>query len=222
MDLNRKVAKVAGLMSLFYIATGIGSMVVFNMATGGAGETSAKLVSLAQHAPLLRLNVLLNLITFFIAITLAVSLYVLTRDQNHYLAKLALCCRATESIFSAISAVCALMLLSVLTAPNSTATQTLGFLLLQLDSPIFLISASCFAVGSTIYSYLFLRARSIPVPLAWLGVIASLVLVVELPLQFTEILSGLVTQFIWLPMFLFEVTLALWFLVKGINITATQ
>ena len=79
-----------------------------------------------------------------------------------------------------------------------------------------LISATCFAVGSLLYSYLFLRARSIPVPLAWLGVVASVLLVVALPLQLAGFLQGPVTDFIWLPMLAFEVPLALWLLIKGV------
>jgi len=55
----------------------------------------------------------------------------------------------------------------------------------------------------------------IPAPLAWLGVAASVLLVVGLPLQLAGFLGGPVTSFIWLPMLAFEVPLALWLLVKG-------
>jgi drug/metabolite transporter (DMT)-like permease len=82
-----------------------------------------------------------------------------------------------------------------------------------------IIAATCFALGSTLYSYLFLRARSIPVPLAWLGVLASILLVVVLPLQLAGFIQGPVTNFVWLPILVFEVMLALWLLIKGV---ATQ
>ena len=71
-------------------------------------------------------------------------------------------------------------------------------------------------MGSTLFSYLFLRARSIPVSLAWLGVFASVLLVVAVPLQLAGFLRGPVTSFIWIPMLAFEVTLALWLLIKGV------
>ena len=45
------------------------------------------------------------------------------------------------------------------------------------------LSATLFAAGSTLFSYLFLRGRMIPIALAWLGVVASGLLVVVLPLQ---------------------------------------
>lgn len=47
-----------------------------------------------------------------------------------------------------------------------------------------------FAVGSTIFSWLLLRGRLIPVPLAWLGVIASALLAVILPLQVAGLFGG--------------------------------
>jgi Domain of unknown function (DUF4386) len=83
-----------------------------------------------------------------------------------------------------------------------------------------------FAVGSTIFSWLLLRGRMIPVPLAWLGVIASVLLVVILPLQLAGLFGGLmswsapVTWLVWLPMLVFEVVLALWLLIKGVAMPA--
>ncbi len=55
----------------------------------------------------------------------------------------------------------------------------------------------------------------IPVALAWLGVLASILPVVCLPLQLAGLLGGPVTSFIWLPMLVFEVALALWLIIRG-------
>jgi hypothetical protein len=85
-------------------------------------------------------------------------------------------------------------------------------------------AAIFFAVGSTLFCWLLLRGRMIPVPLAWLGVIASALLVVILPLQLAGLFggpmawSGAVTWLVWLPMLAFEVVLALWLLIKGVNV----
>lgn len=79
-----------------------------------------------------------------------------------------------------------------------------------------------FAVGNTIFSWLLLRGRLIPVGLAWLGVIASTLLVILLPVQIAGYLGGPrawaspVTWAVWLPVLVFELTLAAWFLTKGI------
>lgn len=79
-----------------------------------------------------------------------------------------------------------------------------------------------FAVGSTLFSWLLLRGQMIPIPLAWLGVIASVLLVVILSLQLTGLFGGptdwsaSATWLVWLPMLVYEVVLALWLLIKGV------
>jgi hypothetical protein len=89
-------------------------------------------------------------------------------------------------------------------------------------------AAIYFAVGSTIFSWLLLRGRMIPVILARLGVFASLVLVVILPLQRAGALGGATgwsssaAWIIWLPMLAFEVLVALWLLIKGVRAPAAQ
>jgi hypothetical protein len=226
--LIKKAERIAGSMFLFYIAISIISMAISNQATSGADGVAAKLSSIAQHLPLMRLTALLSLFTFFVAAVLAVALYVLTRNQNPYIALLALCCRIAEGIVIAFSAVWTLGLMSVATAStiatasDSATAQALGGFLMQQDGSSTIISATCFAVGSTIYSYLFLRARSIPVLLAWFGLFASMLLVVALPLQLLGFLSEAVNIFIWLPVLVFEVMLALWLLFKGVTVTVIQ
>ena len=77
-------------------------------------------------------------------------------------------------------------------------------------------SAIFFAVGSLLFSWLLLRGRMIPVALAWLGVLASVLWVVGLPLQLIGVLPDSVTWFIYLPMAAFEIPFALWLLIKGV------
>jgi TonB family protein len=70
--------------------------------------------------------------------------------------------------------------------------------------------------------YLFLRGRMIPVALAWLGVLASVLLVVGLPLQIAGVLRGSITQLMYLPMLAFEIPLGLWLLIKGVAAPAQK
>jgi hypothetical protein len=83
-------------------------------------------------------------------------------------------------------------------------------------------SAIFFAVGSTLFCWLLLRGRMIPTALAWLGVVASVLLVVILPLQLAGLFDGSmswsasITWIVWLPMLVFEVAFALWLLIKGV------
>ena len=129
---------------------------------------------------------LLSMITSFSALVLGVTLYAITREQAPDVALLALTCRVIEAI------------------PSHEG------------------GAIYFAVGSTLFSWLLLRGRMIPVALAWLGVVASGLLVVILPLQRAGLFnvasgwSSSLTWLMWLPMLVFEVALAVWFLTKGV------
>ena len=198
-------SRIAGFTYLFYIAVAFPSMVLFDRATSGEGM-AAKLASMAQHATDVRVAVVLSLLGCFSALVLAVTLYAITREQDSDLAMLALTCRVAEGVTGAVSIPATLGLLWL------AAAQALGAFVLQ-GSP--LVAATFFAVGSTLFSWLLLRGRMIPSALAWLGVVASILLVVALPLQLAGLLHGAVTQLMWLPMAVFELVVALWLMIKG-------
>jgi hypothetical protein len=163
-------ARIAGFAFLLYIAAGLASMAV-----GSRPPTTA----------------MLSLLMSFSALVLGVTLFAITREQNHDLALFAMACRIVEAI------------------PGDASR-----------------SAIFFAVSSLIFCSLLLRGRMIPVALAWLGVVASVLLVGVLPLQLAGLLGGRtswsasVTWFVWLPMLVFEVALAFWLLVKGVATSA--
>jgi hypothetical protein len=135
----------------------------------------------------------LTLVTSLSAVILGVALYAITRDENQDLAMLAMMCRIVEAI-------------------PLGATR----------------SAFFFAVGSTIFCWLLLRGRMIPPALAWLGVVASAFLVVVLPLQTAGLFASRATWYsgitwlMWMPMLAFELTVAVWFIVKGVDAPARR
>jgi hypothetical protein len=212
-------SRIAGFTYLFYIAVGILGMVLFNPASGVEG-VAAKLAAIGQHATDARIGIFLNLLCSFSALVLAVTLYNLTRDEDPDLAMLGLTCRVGEGVIGAVLMFADLGLLWLATAagpdaPDAATAQTLGAFFFKMGNWSPTIGAIFFAVGSTLFSYLLLRGRMVPVALAWLGVLASILLVVLLPGQLAEFIKGPVLDWMWLPALVFEVTLALWLIVKG-------
>lgn len=213
-------ARIAGFTFLFYIVVGMLGMVLFNPAAGVEG-TAAKLAAIAGHATQVRIGICLNLLCSFSALVLAVTLYSITREEDPDLAMLGLTCRVGEGVIGAVFMFADLGLLWLVTAtganaPDPAAAQALGAFLFKMGSWSPTIGAIFFAVGSTIFSYLLLRGRMIPVALAWLGVFASVLLAVLLPGQLAGFIKGPVLDWMWLPALAFEVTLALWLLLKGV------
>lgn len=190
--------RLAGTAFLLYIAAGVTSMAY------AAG-------------PLL--DVVLSYIMCFSALTLAVTLHAITRVQDPDIAMLGLTFRAGEGILGAIYLSSQRSLLSLAgTSGADTAAgtaQVLNAFIHGAGRSNALVAGMFFAMGSTCFSWLLLKGRMIPVALACLGVAASLLLVVGLPLLFANVLRGPVNVYIWLPMLAFEVPLALWLLVKG-------
>jgi hypothetical protein len=216
---RRTNARIAGIAYLLYIAAAFPSMVLSGRATAGDGM-AAKLATMALHATDVRVAQVLSLIGCFCALVLAVTLYAITRDEDRDLAMLGLTCRVAEGTIGAASIPVTLALLAIATAtgadaPDPAAARALGAFVL---GQTWLIGATFFAVGSTLFSWLLLRGRMVPSWLAGLGVIASALAVVVLPLQLAEVLTGLVTQLVWLPVAVFEVVVAVWFIVKGVAV----
>ncbi|MGZ6028740.1 MAG: DUF4386 domain-containing protein [Myxococcaceae bacterium] len=180
-------ARIAGITFLLYIVSGL------------------------LRAPDVRAGVLLTLVQNFSALVLAVTLYAITRDVDPDIALFGFACRLVEGVLGAMFIPMRLAL-EGLDLGSGRGFETL---LLGARSWNQILTATFFAVGSTALSWLLLRGRLVPRALAWIGVVASVLLVVGLPLQLAGVLTRPVTQLMWIPMALFEIPLALWLLVRG-------
>ena len=211
-------ARVAGVAYLLYIAVAFPSMLLSGRATAG-DDVAAKLTTMAQHAGDVRLAAVLGLTGCLCALVLAVTLYAVTRDEDRDVAMLGFACRVAEGITGAVGIPATLALLSLAmtrsaNAPAMDAAQAVGALVLRQSSAV---GAWFFAVGSTAFCWLLLRGRMIPMPLAWLGVVASVLLVIALPLQIGALMPARLMALIWLPMAAFEIPVGVWFIAKGVR-----
>lgn len=208
-------ARIAGFTFLLYIVVGITAMFLHGQAIAGT-DSASKLAAIAQHEPTMRVLLLLDLIQALCAIVLGVTLYGLTRVQDHDIAMMGLACRIIEGMIASFTVpqTLALLWLAKLSgdAADTAATHLLAAYLMR--SGVAFI-ATFFAVGSACFAYLLMRGRMIPTILAWIGVVASLLLVICLPLQLAGVLSGPATNYVWIPMIFFEVPLGVWWLIKG-------
>lgn len=214
-------ARVAGAAYLLYIGVAFPAMLIDERATRGEG-LEAQLASMAQHTGDLRLSALLSLLGCMMAVVLAVTLYAVTRTEDEDVARLGLACRLAEGVLGAAGVQASARLLWLATAAGGTASDVAaahtlgGFLLHSGEGWGVMIGGWFFAVGSTAFCWLLLRGRMIPVALAWLGVAASILAVLVLPLQFLGVVSGTVAQLIWIPMAAFEIPGGIWLLLKGV------
>ena len=221
-------ARIAGFTYLFYAAIGICIELLMHQARAADGD-AAKIARIGQYATNVRLSVVITLLECLSSLVLGVTLYGITRDEDHELAMLGLVCRVAEGVLGSIHNIPAYLGLLWLAdagvgtgVPDiSTANALRAFLLMPGASVP--LGAFFFAVGSLVFSYLLLRGRMIPGPIGWLGVFASGLLVLLLPLQLAGFLTGpLAGYYEWLPALVFQIVLALWLLIKGVATPATR
>jgi hypothetical protein len=214
-------ARIAGVTYLFYTAIGIGSEMLMHQARGG-GSGTEMIASIGAHATDVRLTIFIVVLEAFSALVLAVTLYGITRAVDHELATLGLVCRTAEGILGTLSIPGYAGLLWLANEgvgagiPDVATMNALrGFLLMP--GPSVPIGSIFYALGSTLFCYLFLRGRMVPVAIAGLGVFASALLVVTLPLQLAGFSTGpLRGYYQWLPALAFQLVLAGWLLIKGV------
>jgi hypothetical protein len=217
-------SRIAGVTFLLYIAIALSSMYVDGLIKRDAVDVAARLANIAESTSLMKLQIVLTLLSALCAITIAVTVYGLTRHIDRELALFAYVFRVAEGIIIILATLIVIALIvvasnaAVPTADNS-AYLAMGTVLLGIERVIGMsIAAFCFTLGSAFYSYLFIKGRSIPVALAWLGFISSVILLIAVPLQLVGILQeGLLTSLMWMPMLLFEVILSFWLMVKGVR-----
>ncbi len=220
-------ARIAGFTYLFYAAIGICYELLMHQATGVYGD-AAKLTRIGQYAINVRLTILIALLECLSSLVLAVTLYGITRHEDHELAMLGLVCRVAEGVLGSLNNIPSYLGLLWLAKAGvgtgvpdlPTKNALLAFLLMPGTSVP--IGSIFFAVGTLIFSYLLLRGRMVPVSIAWLGVFASGLLAVTLPLQLAGFSTGSLTGYYqWLPALVFQVVLALWLLIKGVATPST-
>jgi uncharacterized protein DUF4386 len=185
-------ARAAGVTFLVYIAAGVSGM------TGLRGALA---------------DIVLSLVMCCSAFVLAVTLYRVTCVEHPDIAMFGLACRVAEGI---VGAAFMSVYLALPSLPDTDAGHAIRAFVLNARNWNVLLSATLFAIGSTAFTWLLLRGRMIPIAIAWLGVAASLALLVGLPLQLAGILARSLALLMWLPMLVFEVTAAIWLIVKGV------
>ena len=232
---RRTNAKAVGFAFLVYIAAALSGMILSSRAASGEG-IAARLAGIARHAPIMRLAVVLGLVGCFCALVLAVTLYAITRDQDPDLALLAMTCLFANGVIGAVSLPRDVGKLWLATAagtdaPDPAANEgsvgfelraAMGALLMKLPNWNPTVGETFFAVGCMIFAWLLLRGLMVPVALAGLGVFASILPVILLPVRLVGIPLGPANELMWLPMLVFEVVLAFWLIFIGAAVPARR
>jgi hypothetical protein len=221
---QQTAARIAGLLYLFTSATAIFAEIFVRGRLIVRGDAVQTARNVAASERVFRLGIASDLITVLGVIALIWALYIVLKPINGNVALLAAFWRLAEASILAVSvgnALAAVLLLSGADSMQAFGTQqlqALAGLFVNLQGAGWRIGFVFLGLGSTVFSYLWLKSRYIPRALAAWGVFSSLVLaVVTLALMVFPNSATFVTLVSMAPMGVYELTLGFWLLAKGLR-----
>lgn len=218
-------ARLAGAMYLLTMATALFGEAYVRaslLVSESAAKTAENLIASNQ---LYRLGLVTDLLTFAGVIVLVWALYQLLRPVDRRLAALAAFFRLVEVAVHISALAFGVAALSLLARGEFTQGFTdaqlysLAGFALRAQGAGLSLGFIPLGLGSAVFAYLLLRSGYVPRVLAGGGVVASLLLALY---SLGVVLSPATTDFFYLamgPMFLYEVSLGLWLLVRGVNLS---
>lgn len=224
MNSTRKLAITAGVV--FIIATV--AVLLAGMLVPDLTDANY-LTSLSANAPQVAVGALLFLIAYFASAGIAVVMYPVLKTWNGGLALGSVIFRAIEAAFYMFSLVCLLSLLTLgqqftgaagAAAADRTSLQAIGDLLLSLRQHAILAAVFAFSVGAFLYYCLFFQSRLVPRWLSGWGIVAVILMLaacVRALFSDTTVSGYILLAF---PIFLQEMVLAVWLIVKGFSSSA--
>jgi len=222
MNPTRKIAVITGV--IFIIAT-VAPLLAPSLVPVPTDANT--LTGFSAEPTQVAAGALLYLIGYFACAGIAVAMYPVLKERNAGLALGSVIFRTIETAFYLAGLACLLSLLALgqrftsAAAADRATLQAIGDLLVNLRDHVALFAVFAFCVGASMYYTLFFRSRLIPRWLSGFGIVAIVLLGVACVLALFS--GNRITSYIPLaaPIFLQEMVLAVWLIVKGFDPSAS-
>lgn len=223
-----KAARIAGAAYLLTMATAIFNQAFVRGSLLVRGDATRTAQNIIESERLFRIGIAADIVTSTGVVVLLWALYVLLRPVGRDLALLAACLRLVEvgahyvAILFSLGALTLLSGAEYLTPLDTGQSQSLARVFLSMHGAGLNLGFVLLGLGSAIFACLLFRSRYVPRALAAWGVFASLLLAAT---AFAVILFPGLSRFAMgamVPMFVYEVTLGFWLLLKGARVAPDQ
>jgi hypothetical protein len=189
-----------------------------------AAETARNIVA---NETLFRLGIAGNLIVFMADVVLIAALFVILERVNRNLALTAAFFRLIETGLLVLVTLNDLAVLRILSgaeymqAFEPARLAGMARLAISAHNDAYRMGLLFFGLGSSVFALLWLKSAYVPKTLAALGIFASaLVAMCMFAFVISPALARIVTvQYYAAPIFLFEVGLGLWLLIRGLRVS---
>jgi hypothetical protein len=216
-------ARLAGFLYLAIIVTSLLSLFLVEGRLVVDGDWAATSQRIAANQTLFRAGLVYELVMFAGVIALAWALFVILRGVDRNRALLALLWRMAEAVVGAVTVLLGVLVVLLVGSPDARAGLEPGELhalvevLLTARAIGFDVAVFFLSLGTIVYCRLLYTSRYIPRPLAGLGIVAFVIMLVGtvvgllLPQSRDLIMVG------WAPGILFEAAIGVWLLLNGIR-----
>ena len=217
MNTNKNTPRLLGAAFLFQaVASLVWTLLLSSLIV--IGDISASMTNIANNALQMRASIVFAMFTAIGVATLGVLLFVTLKKQSMKIALVALGLYLIEAALLAASRIPAFSLIRIsqesVIAGHPANLQTLGNLFYEAADFGDVLHMVAFALGATLFYYLFFKSGFLPRALSLFGLIAA-------PLAFIGILFLLfgydVPMLVFLPNLPFELGIGLWLRVKGLR-----
>jgi len=187
-----------------------------------AAQTAINIIASER---LFRLGIVSDLITWALDIVLLLALYVLLKPVNRHLALLGAFFRIVETAVLCVVTIGSLVALQVLgdadylKAFETSQLQAMARLALSASGAGYEIGLMFLALGTSVFAWLLLKSRYVPRALAAWGILSSVVLLAGVVVMIVfPATRAMLTPAYFGPIFIYEVVLGLWLLIRGARI----
>jgi len=224
MNTNRKTAIIVGVLFIIGTVVGILSRVIF---LGPILSDPNYLVKVSENQNQIVIGALFVLTMGFTLAMIPVMMFPIFKKHNEALALGYVVSRgALETVTCIAMVICWLFLITVSQeyvkagAPDASYFQTLGTLLLKANVQIGSILDIVFPLGALIVYYLFYQSKLIHRWISVWGLIGAIMYLASGLLVMFGLITSTISDVLQLPIFLQEMVMAVWLIVKGFNPSA--
>jgi Domain of unknown function (DUF4386) len=219
MDTKNKIARVLGAAFLLQFVTSLFSGTVLRQAWLVPGDIGATMLNIASKPWLMSASILVDMLTALGIIFLGAMLYTALREQNEKIALTALGFYILEAVLLATSRIATFALIGISQAYAVSASPayllTMGNLAFQsMDFVGSTLHMLVFCLGGILFYSLLVKSRIVPVALSLWGLIATLPMLIG---TLAQIFGHSIPFIFYVPYVPFELVMAVWILVKGIQ-----
>jgi len=227
-----QMARIAGVLYLTIIISGIFAEFFVRQSLVVAGDAATTAENIMASAGLFRMGIAGDLIMIMSDVALALIFYILLKPISNTLALLAAFFRLAQATTLGINLLNLFFVLQLLNGADYLAAldreqvHALVLLFLNAHSTGYAIGLVFFGFSILVLGYLIFRSGYIPRILGILLMLASLGYLVD---SFAHVLlpnyadyAAVFTLVVFTPAFIAELSLALWLLLKGVNVQRTQ